>query len=162
MKMDNTLSVIRQKIEDLPNVVMYSMNQHGFKLPSDIINFVSLDEDGQLWFISYFPAQLLAQCDNVFPVRLHFFKRGNDAFMEISGKATIMSNISQPDLFAPEDAETKKSVLIKMTMNNVEYTEPLVKAGKSKLRLMMEQSYRWIVRQFAFHNHHNSSFGGSH
>ncbi len=162
MKTDNTLSIIRQKIEDLPNVVMYSMNQHGVKFPSDIIDFVRIDDDDQLWFISHLSNRLLNECDQTFPVRLHFFKKDIDDFVEISGRATIMSAISQPEIFAPEGDEIKHPVLIKMTMSNIEYTESVVVPIKSKFRLWAEQSYRWIIRHFTLHRQQGSSFGNSH
>jgi len=162
MKTDNTLSVIRQKIEDLPNVVMYSMNQHGVKFPSDIIDFVRIDDDDQLWFISHLSNRLLNECDQIFPVRLHFFKKDIDHFVEISGRATIMSEISQPELFAPEDDKIKHPVLIKMTMNNIEYTELNIILPKSKLRLFAEWAYKWLVQHLSLDRHHGSTLEKSH
>jgi len=162
MKTDNTLSVIRQKIEDLPNVVMYSMNQHGFIFPSCSVNFISIDEDRQLWFLSQFSNKLLSECEQVFPARLHFYKKGFDAFVEVSGKAAIMSNTQSPELYVRKDVEAKKSVLIKMMISNIEYTESFVVPLKSKFRLWAEDAYKWIVRHFVLPKRHGSSLGGSH
>ncbi len=148
MKTDNTLSVIKQKIEDLPNVVMYSMNQHGFKFPSCTVNYISIDDDRQLWFLSQFSNRLLRECEQVFPARLHFFRKGFDAFVEVSGRAAIMSNIQTPEFFDRKGVETKKSVLIKMMINNIEYTEFVRTPVKSRFRLQMERGYKWLTSKF--------------
>jgi len=162
METENNLSQVRQKIADLPGAIMYSINQHGIKLPSDNIDFVRIDDDAQLWFISHFPPKILKECNQVFPARLHFFRNGTDVSLEISGKATIMSNISDTELYAPQDMKAKKSVLIKMTMNIIQYTESYIVPVKSKLHLLVERGYRWLVKHLALDVTHSSSLEKSH
>lgn len=153
MTTDNNLPFIREKISELRNAVMYSMSKSLVKLPNDIVTYVKVDEDGQLWFLSHSPAHSLRECEQVFPARLHFFKKGCDFFVEVSGKATIADNISSSGFFGPNcNQNNKDAVLIRMTMNNIEYREPHAKKAKTKLELLAEKSYKWILRATGFHH----------
>ena len=152
MTTDNNLPFIREKISELRNAVMYSMSKSLVKLPNDIVTYVKVDEDGQLWFLSHSPAHSLRECEQVFPARLHFFKKGCDFFVEVSGKATIADNISSSGFFGSNDNQNNKdAVLIRMTMSNIEYREPHAKKAKTKLELLAGKSYKWILRATGFH-----------
>ena len=151
MTTDNNFQFIRDKISELRTAVMYSMSNELVKLPNDIVTFVNIDEEGQLWFLSHLPMQLLSECEKVFPARLHFFRKGHDYFVEVSGKATIVSDIN-----SAENKYGQNAVLIKMVMSNVEYREPHAKKEKTKVQVMVEKSYRWMLRNIGF-PHSNDS-----
>lgn len=148
MTTDTHLHFIQEKISELQNAVMYSMSKSLVRLPNDIVTYVKVDEEGQLWFLSHCPSHYLSECEQVFPARLHFFRKGVDFFVEVSGKATIVDKIS----FLGGAAGTKDinndkdAVLIRMTMSNIEYREPHAKKAKTKLELVAEKSYKWILR----------------
>ncbi len=141
MAIDNNLQFITEKVSLLRTAVMYSMSNELVKLPNDIVSYVNIDDEGQLWFLSHLPPQLLSECEREFPVRLHFFKKGYDFHVQVSGKATIVNDISQDDT---------KAVLIKMTMKNIEYCEPHVAAEKTKIQVLAEKGYRWMLRHIGF------------
>jgi len=141
---------------------MYSMSNSLVRLPNDIVTAVKVDEEGQLWFLSHSPAHLLKECEQVFPVRLHFFRKGYDFFVEVSGKATIMNNMSPSGVLYTEGENPKNAVLIKMTMANIEYTEPHAKREKTKLQLVAEKSYRWMLRNIGFQHTEGSVFSKLH
>ena len=145
MVADNNFQFIKEKIARLQTAVMYSMSNNLVKLPNDIVSYVNIDEEGQLWFISHLPQQLVSECEREFPVRLHFFRKGYDYFVEVSGKATIVSDISSDDVNKESNA-----VLIKMTMRNIEYRQPHAKKEKTKMQLMVEKSYKWMLRNIGF------------
>jgi hypothetical protein len=73
---DSNLQFIREKIYQVRSAIMYSMSNELVKIPNNIITAVKVDEEGQLWFISKRPVQDLEQCEQSFPVRLHFFVKG--------------------------------------------------------------------------------------
>jgi general stress protein 26 len=158
---DSNLDFIKRKIARLHSAVMYSRSQNLVKLPNDIVTYVSTDDEGHLWFLSHLPAPLLNECEQVFPVRLHFFRKGSDFFVEVSGKATIVSNISSSRHAEFFEDTNRKAVLIKMTMNNVEYTEVQGKNSKTKLELLAQKSYKWMVRNFTAHHPQDSTFNNS-
>jgi hypothetical protein len=120
------------------------MSNNLVRIPNDIVTYVNIDEDGQLWFLTHLPPQLLSECERVFPARLHFFRKGYDFFVEVSGSATIVSDLSTAG------ANGNNSVLIKMAMRNIEYREPHARREKTKMQLMLEKSYKWMLRNIGF------------
>ena len=157
MTTDPNLQFIREKITQLRTAVMYSMSNSLVKLPNDIVSLVKMDEEGQLWFLAHFPSQSLSQCERVFPVRLHFFRKGHDYFVEVSGKATIESDMAEPAM----EGDNKTAVLVKMTMRNIEYKEPHA-VNKTRLQLLVEKSYQWMLRHVGFSHTEGSVFSKLH
>ena len=155
--MDTNLQFISEKIGDLQSAIMYSMSNSLNRMPNDIVKAIKVDEEGQLWFLSHRPSQSLKECEQVFPVRLHFFKKGRNYFLEVSGKATIVSKIHSTAHFEEGMAKNKKPVLIKMTMNNIEYVEP--QNTKVKWQEWAQKTYSWMLRSLMFHHPKTSSFG---
>lgn len=145
MVTDSNFRFICDKIQELRTAVMYSMSNELVRLPNDIVTYVNIDEEGQLWFLSHLPPQLVSECEREFPARLHFFRKGYDYFIEVSGKAEIVSDISSDS----ENQETN-AVLIKMTMRNVEYREPHARREKTKMQLALEKSYKWMLKNIGF------------
>ncbi len=156
---DTNLQFISEKIADLQNAVMYSMSNSLVKLPNDIVTSVKVDEEGQLWFLSHLPCQSLKECEQVFPARLHFFRKGRNYFVEVSGKATIMSKIPSASSFDTGSNKTKKAVLVKMTMSNVQYVEPQARHAKPKWKELAERTYTWMLRNITFRHPDTSSLG---
>lgn len=152
MTTDSNLRFIIKKITELRSAIMYSMCNSLVRLPNDIVTFVKVDEEGQLWFLSHLPSQSLKECEQFFPARLHFFRKGYDFFVEVSGKATIVSSVSSSVFSEADNISSKQSVLIKMTMSNIEYREPHTKNSKTKLELLAGKSYQWMLRNFALHS----------
>ena len=145
MVTDSNFRFICDKISELRTAVMYSMSNELVRLPNDIVTYVNIDEEGQLWFLSHLPPQLVSECEREFPARLHFFRKGYDYFIEVSGKAEIVSDIS-----SDSENNENNAVLIKMTMRNVEYREPHAKKEKTKMQLALEKSYKWMLRNIGF------------
>ncbi len=145
MTTDNNYQFIAEKISELRTAVMYSMSNDIVRLPNDIVTFVNIDDEGQLWFLSHLPQQLVTECEKEFPARLHFFRKGFDYFVEVSGKATIVS-----DICSDGPNNENNAVLIKMLMRNVEYREPHAKREKTKVQQVVEKSYRWMLRNIGF------------
>jgi hypothetical protein len=155
MAKDLHLQFIRERIQQLRTAVMYSMSDSIFKLPNDIVTALRVDNEGQLWFIcrAYLPVE---ECEQSFPARLRFYKKGYDFHVEVSGKATIVNtdysdykNIGKEK----DKRDSDKFILIKMTMTSIEYTEPHTKKPKGKLELMLENSYKWFLKTAAFKPH---------
>jgi hypothetical protein len=153
MAQDLHLGFIREKIYRLRTAVMYSMSDSIFRLPNDIVTAMKVDDEGQLWFIcrAYFPES--EQHERSFPVRLRFYRKGVDFYIEVSGKATIV-NTDYPGANKVRDkkdsAKDQKFFLIKMSMINIEYTEPHAKKPKSKLESFLESGYKWFLRTAAY------------
>lgn len=144
MATDMNLQFIREKISQIRTAVMYSMSNSLTRLPNDIVTAVRVDDEGQLWFVCRGPLPFMKkdEYEKMFPARLCFYRKGVDYFVEVSGKATIVNtNYS--------DNADEKSLLIKMNMMNIEYTEPNARKPKNKLELFLESGYKWFLRTAA-------------
>lgn len=152
MAQDLHLEFIKEKIYRLRTAVMYSMSNSIYKLPNNIVTAIKVDNQGQIWFICQAGVPGAEQLEQNFPCRLRFYKKGVDFHVEVSGKATVVDIDYPPAKKGKFDKETpndQKFFLIKMSMTNVEYTEPHAKR-KTKLEALLESGYRWFLRTAAF------------
>lgn len=153
MATDSNLQFIREKIYQVRSAIMYSMSNEVVKMPNNIVTAIRVDEEGHLWFLSKRPLHFVSQCEQSFPARLKFYRKGINFFLEISGKATIMGNNNEADVMATSDKTIReKPVLIKMTMNNIEYVEP-EERKKSRIETVLENGYNWLSKTLAFDRH---------
>jgi hypothetical protein len=153
---DANLQFIREKICVLQNAVMYNSSDGLVKLGNDIITATKVDEEGLLWFVTNRPAQVISQCEQSFPARLRFYRKGIGFYLEISGKATIVSSdYSFSDMGPGNKKGNAKKVLIKLEMKNIEYTEPHAKRPKGKIEIIVENWYSWFLRTISVQ--HDSS-----
>jgi hypothetical protein len=144
---DTNLQFIREKIIQLRSAVMYDASDGLVKLGNDIVTAVRVDDEGHLWFVTNNPLQNIEECEQCFPARLCFYRKGIHFTMEISGRATIVNNDYSYDYVSTESKSKKsKKVLVKLAMINIEYTEPHTKRPKSRVELMLENWYTWFLR----------------
>lgn len=161
---DANLRFIREKIYETRNAVMYSMSNELVKIPNNIVTVLRVDDNGELWFFCTPPSFKIEECECVFPARLHFYKKGKFFHLEVSGRATIVNNEFHCVLPAEYRQEEKreKPVLIKMSMTNVEYTSAAERREKNRLETMLENGYRWLLRNVALAREEKSVFSKLH
>ena len=145
MTTDANLLEIRDKIYRLKTAIMYSMSNDVCKLPNSIVTAVRVDDEGQLWFACPKPLHEVAEYAENFPVRLHFYHKGVFFHLEISGKACIVDDDYHYDGAAGLPIGGKQ-MLVRMTMNTIEYTEPYGRKERSRLEMLMEKGYNWLLR----------------
>lgn len=150
---DTNLQFIREKIIQLRSAVMYVSSDELVKLGNDIVTAIRVDDEGQLWFVTNNPPQRVEECEQTFPARLCFYRKGLDFSMEISGKADIVNyNYSYDHSGKEEGSKKSEKVLVKLTMINIEYTEPHAKRVKSRIEVMADNWYNWFLRTVAVHH----------
>ena len=145
---DTNLQFIREKIIQLRSAVMYDASDGLVKLGNDVVTAIRVDDEGQLWFVTNNPQHHVEECEQSFPARLCFYRKGIHFTLEISGKATIVNENYTYDYIAPDVDRSKKSqkVLVKLAMINIEYTEPHAKRPKSRVEMVLENWYSWFLR----------------
>jgi hypothetical protein len=154
---DTNLNEIRRKILKLRTAIMYSMCDDVLKLPNSIVTALRVDKEGQLWFVCEKPTLNIAEYDHSFPVRLHFYHKGVFFHLEVSGKATIAEETYTG--YLPTDTPAKDNLmLIRMTMNIIEYTEPFTKKERTRFESFFEKGYKWMIRNIAWHHHSKHTF----
>jgi hypothetical protein len=150
MTTDLNLQFIREKINQLRTAVMYSMSNSINRLPNDVVTAIKVDEEGQLWFLCRGPHPAVKDFEETFPARLSFFRKGFDFFVEVSGKAVVVNNNYT------DAKDGQKTLLVKMDMLNIEYTEPHARKPKSKVEVMLENGYKWLLRTASISRGHDS------
>lgn len=149
---DTNLSEIRKKIYKLRTAIMYTICDEVWRLPNSIVTALQVDDEGQLLFICQKPLHDIAEYDHSFPARLHFYHKGVFFHLEVSGKATIVEEDYSG--YLPEEAPAKeKLMLIRMTMNSIEYTEPYGKKQRNRFEAFIEKGYKWMLRNIAWPHH---------
>lgn len=154
---DTNLQFIKDKIYQVRTAIMYSMSNELVRIPNSLVEAVDIDEQGQLWFTCKPPVHPIEACEQTFPVRLHFYKKGSAYHMEVSGRATVINN--EYTTYFAADAEGRKPLLLKMTMQQVEYTEPQEKR-KTKMEAWLEHGYKWFLRTAAVSHSNKPNFAG--
>ncbi len=149
---DSNLQFIREKIYQIRSAVMYSMSNALVKIPNNIVTAINVDDEGHLWFLSRRPLQYLDQCEQNFPARLVFYRKGIPFYLEVSGNAIIVNNGYNiiNDTEGIVETKEEKPVLIIMSMKNIEYTEASEKKEKNWLERLLDESFKWSSHTIAF------------
>lgn len=148
MMTDSNLNQIREKIYVLRTAIMYSLSNDVCRLPNSIITAHHVDDEGQLWFSCPRPLQGVAEYQEGFPVRLHFYHKGVFFHLEVSGKAHIVEEDYVGDGLEGTQPKTKQ-MLVRMTMNSIEYTEPYGKKERTRLEMILDKGYKWMLKNLA-------------
>ena len=132
MENDYKLMFIKNKLEQIKSAVMYPTNSNIVRLPNDIVEFESVDDDGLLWFSANAPRNWDKAYELYFPTKLIFYRKGCDYYVEITGTAVV---VNKQDVMY--DANGGK-LLLKMVPYYIEYTETgRREAGFKKLKAQM-------------------------
>ncbi len=156
MAKDYNFQFIRDRVNEVKTAIMYNSSNDLVKIPNDIVTVLKVDDEGQLWFLCRHPGMQVSECVESFPVRLHLYRKGVMFHLEVSGKATIVNKsyyVLNGDF---GNNQYLKSVLIKMSMLQVEYTEPEAKPAPGKLESFLKDGYRWLLRNAALPKTHTS------
>ncbi len=111
---------IKNKLQQIKSAVMYATNSNIVRLPNDIVEFESVDDDGLLWFSAHIPRQWVKAYELHFPAKLIFYRKGIDYYVEITGTAVVVNK--QDVMYGGENANGGK-LLLKMVPYYIEYTE---------------------------------------
>jgi len=127
MATNHQINFLRNKITEIGSAIFFNESDSVLKLPTSIVTSLTVDDYGYVWFFIQKPRQDLRQFDNDFPVRLDFFKKGKDYFLQVIGKGWVVTDPEEMNTFfkQPEDAPqvSNDMVLVKVKMTKAEYYE---------------------------------------
>ncbi len=128
MPITQQLAFLQEKIHAIGSAIFFNLSDSVLKLPTSLISTLRVDDYGFIWFYVQKPRQNLKEFEAEFPVRLDFFKKGINCFLQISGKGWVVSDPEEiyalslwTDSLRPSDNEG--SVLVKVKMLRAEYSE---------------------------------------
>jgi hypothetical protein len=132
MENDYKLLFIKNKLQQIKSAVMYATNSNIVRLPNDIVEFESVDDDGLLWFSAHIPRQWVKAYELHFPAKLLFYRKGVDYYVEITGTAVV---VNKQDVMHGTNIIEGGKMLLKMVPYYIEYTDTGRKdAGFKKLK----------------------------
>lgn len=119
-------ALLKNKIMDLQQALFFNDSYSVLKFPISIINVLHVDDADQMWFMVSRPSQALNEFEKEFRARLSFYKKGKDFFLDIAGKACLVTDPEEINNAEGIDEENKRlastsMVLIRMSTMNVKY-----------------------------------------
>ena len=133
MENDYKLLFIKNKLQQIKSAVMYTTNSNLDRLPNDIVEFESVDDEGLLWFSAHVPREWNKAYELHFPAKLIFYRKGVDYYVEINGTAVVVNK--QDVINGNGHPSYGGKLLLKMVPYYIEYTETKKKEiGFKKLK----------------------------
>ena len=130
---------IKNKLQQIKSAVMYATTSNIVRLPNDIVEFESVDDDGLLWFSAHVPRNWEKAYELHFPAKLIFYRKGVDYYVEITGTAVV---VNKQDVMYGENNIQGGKLLLKMVPYYMEYTETGKRdAGFKKLKSQLHDVF---------------------
>jgi hypothetical protein len=127
MQANQQLNFLQEKIREIGSAIFFNQSDSVLKLQTSIIQTLKVDDFGFVWFYMQKPKQDLREFDREFPVRLDFFKKGINCFLQVTGKAWMVNDpeeINTLDTLTEEEKQAiDEMVLIKVKMLKADYHE---------------------------------------
>ena len=103
MQANQQLCFLKEKIQEIGSAIFFNLSQSVLKFPTSIVETLKVDDFGFVWFSIQKPKQDLREFDNEFPVRLDFFKKGKNYFLQVEGKAWIVNDPEEMNFLSALD-----------------------------------------------------------
>ena len=122
------LNFLQDKIKEIGSAIFFNLSDSVLRLPTSIVTTVKVDDYGFVWFNIQKPRQQLKEFESEFPVRLDFFKKGQNCFLQVMGKGWVVTDPEEMNAFAPIPENTRQvvstdMVLVKVKILRAEYYE---------------------------------------
>lgn len=121
---DTPLSFLRNRIREIKVALFKSEINSELSLPNNIIQTISVDDEGFIYFFTSCNNSYAAQINQPFYAYLDYHKKGTDIRLCISGSAQIISEEKDEDVSESVLPGFPGScvVLVKMKMMQAEYS----------------------------------------
>jgi general stress protein 26 len=141
---------LKRKLSELNSALFFAEGDSLFKLPNHLVTEMEINDDGEIRFVIPKPAQDIEAFDKEFPVRLEFFKKGIAYRLNVQGKGTIIEDRAEMDKWLAfsterqEKAKNEPAIMIKVSVQFVDYTGNISGSFPSKLRMASMQLSGWL------------------
>lgn len=148
---NNQLQFLREKIQEIGSAIFFNLSDSVLKLPTSIVTTLQVDDYGFVWFLVQKPKQYLREFETEFPARLDFFKKGINCFLQVSGKAWVVSDPEEmnaleslPETVKELAAGESDMVLVKVKMLRAEYHETQTRVPNSRWHNAVTNMFTWF------------------
>ena len=120
------LSFLQKRIEEIGSAIFYNLSESVLKLPTSLVSTLKVDEYGFIWFFVEKPKQQLSEFEQEFPVKLDFYKKGLGCFLQVTGRAFVVSDPEELNAYVTlpggvKEAATEKVALVKVKIQKADY-----------------------------------------
>ena len=144
----------------LRQALFFDLGSSVLKLPVSLINVLSVDEVGQVWFFLNRPAQHINEFDHEFRSRLDLYRKGEPFYLHVWGKACLVSDPEEMHSIAWLTEEQRRAanshaILVRLKIHEIKYfplrvpaqpvQEPESRAGSSQ-PLALVKGLQYIVK----------------
>ncbi|MCW3074501.1 MAG: hypothetical protein JWP69_1570 [Flaviaesturariibacter sp.] len=134
------LNFLKEKIHQIGSAIFFNQSDAVLKLPTSLVSTLKVDEFGYIWFFVKRPVQDVKQFEADFPVRLDFYKKGVEYFLQISGKGWMITDPEEMYAFLEENEDIhprifEEMVLVKVKMQRADCHET---APRPKVNLLQQ------------------------
>lgn len=149
MAPNQQLQFLREKIQEIKSAILFNLSDSVLKFPTTIVSTVKTDDFGYLYFFVRKPKQDIREFEKEFPVRLDYFKKGKECFLQIMGKAWVVTDPEEITSFISlnEDVANEFSedmVLVKVKMMKADYQEKSSRVGNSWWANTLGYIFTWF------------------
>lgn len=125
MSTTSQLNFLQEKINAIGSAIFFNLSDSVLKFPTAIVTTLKVDDFGYVWFYVQKPKQNIREFEVEFPVRLDFFKKGKNYFLQVLGKASVISDPEDVNSFVLEEGlvYNNEMVLVKVKMLSADYHE---------------------------------------
>jgi hypothetical protein len=141
------LATLKEKITELQTALFYDLSNSVLKLPVCVINVLSVDDFGQIWFAIPFHFYHRKEFDREFLGDLHFFNKQKEFYLNIGGKAFLVHDPEELNHIESIPDELKKNVLakelmlIKVKIRTADYFARKNQPAKKDYKHLLNQIY---------------------
>ena len=150
MKPADCIPFLQHKIQGIGSALLYNESCGVLRFPTTIVSILKVDEVANIWFFTNRPEQHLQEFDREFPVHMQLYRKGKGYYLQITGKAYIVSDPEELNGLIGLSDEIKakafkEMVLIKVKIGSAEYYEYRPSfAYKNNLPGLFTRFYNWL------------------
>jgi hypothetical protein len=125
------LHFLKEKIRLIGSAIFFNQSDSVLKLPTSVVQILKTDDYGYVWYFVKKPCQDIKQFDQDFPVRLDFFRKGVDCFLQVTGKGWMVTDPEEMYAFLEMNEDInpqvfQEMVLVKVKMQKAEFYETAI------------------------------------
>jgi hypothetical protein len=134
------LKFLQEKINQLQTALFFNTMTSVLKIPTHVIQVITVDDAGQIWFCLPAPHQLINEFDKKFCCELQFFRKGKNFYLKVVGTACIINDPEEINSITVIGAEAKdkvfcgESILVKVDIHAADYFKTAVKTMEETKR----------------------------
>lgn len=165
MHTNQHLLFLQQKIQDLGSAIFYNQSDAVLKFPTMLVSSPQVDDYGYVWFWMQQPRQCISEFENGFPVRLDFYRKGASSFLQVSGKAWVVTDpeewCSIPGMAQTSGEGVSGKVPVKVKMLRADYHETAGSTRQSWWKGRLQQVAQWLRHASGSYQSSNTYFPAS-